>query len=305
MAAMRNTLARSLQAFVIVGSATVAHPATYVPPEKSAALLSRIDFAAARPLDEDYRGQFVACDGEKSDAGKDVFRGHSLTLAGVSSDKQFYLCSRDPSRVEALLKLSDGAILWQSKMALDVDGAWAAWNGLPGATDLKFTSFQWPSVADKKSQAAQVDPDRYPFVVMPMAGLKKLTGADSDALGREYRDKTGLSLGDMGVVVYEDKWSPVLIADGGPFMRLGEGSSGLFEALGQSRCKQWNAERTACVGPGDNKYPYKNFGLSRNVIFILYPGSRSRDITPDNAVATLCAFAEANLHLTGSAFCPR
>src|SRR5262245_50960994 len=113
---MRNILIRSLQVFAVFGSATVAHPATSAAPANAAALLSGIDFAAARPVDEDYRGQFVACDGEESNAGKDFFRGHSVTRPGVSSNEQYYLCSGDPSRVEALLKLSDGAILWESKM---------------------------------------------------------------------------------------------------------------------------------------------------------------------------------------------
>jgi hypothetical protein len=133
--------------------------------------------------------------------------------------------------------------------------------------------------------------------------ISTLTGAASGALGREFGEGTGLKLGDMGVVVFGDKWTPVMIADGGPFMRLGEGSSRVFEALGESRCKKWSNDGLTCVGPG-HVYPYRNFGLERNVIFILYPNSRAEDISPANAASKICAFAKAKLGLTGGAMCP-
>lgn len=278
--------------------------AAYDPPAASAPLLRGVDFAASAPLDEGYRQQFVACDRGLPGIGtKDHFRGHSLRIPGRPEARQFYLCSRDPSNVKALLKLKDGGVLWHSKMALDVDGSWAAWNGVPGATDLKETSYKWPGVADTSSRAAQIDPDRIPFVVMPTAGLRTLTGSASRELGEEFAVRTGLRLGDMGVVVFRDKWAPVLIGDGGPFMRLGEGSSRVFEAIGQSRCKKWSADGLACVGTGNGAYPYRNFGLGSDVLFILYPGSHAQDITPANAVSKLCAFARDKLGLTGGAMC--
>jgi hypothetical protein len=277
----------------------------HAPPEKSAALMSGIDFAAATPLNEDYRMQFVACDGDAPDGvGKDMFRGHSMRREGRSENQQYYLCSRDPSHVAALLKLADGAVYWESKMALDVDGAWAAWNGIPGATDQKETSMQWPDVSDKHAQAAQVNPDRFPFIVMPVAGLRALTGADAKTRGAEFATQTGLGMGDMGVVIYRDQWTPVFIADGGPFMKLGEGSAKVFESIGQSRCRGWDETGEHCIGAVAGKYPYRNFGLSRDVVFILYPGSARQDMTAATAIATICDFAREKLGLTGSATCP-
>lgn len=292
--------------FAFLTMASALDPASaYDPPASSQPLLRAVDFSAAAPLDEDYRLQFAACDRGVAGVGaKDSFRGHSLRLPGKPESQQYYLCSRDPSNVEALLKLKDGGVFWHSKMALDVDGAWAAWNGVPGATDLKETSYKWPGVADTASRAAQIDPDRIPFVVMPTAGLARLTGAASGALGREFADKTGLRLGDMGVVVYRDRWTPVLIGDGGPFMRLGEGSSRVFEAIGESRCRRWSADGLTCVGMGGGAYPYRNSGLGRNVLFIVYPNSRAHDITAQNALGKLCAFAKAKLGLSGGDMCP-
>ena len=122
-------------------------------------------------------------------------------------------------------------------------------------------------------------------------------------MGRLFAKKTGLRLGDMGVVVYKDRWTPVLIGDGGPFMRLGEGSSRVFEAIGETRCKRWSSDGQTCTGPG-NVYPYKNFGLARDVTFIVYPGSSSSEITPQNALPKLCSFAKQKLGLEGGAMCP-
>ena len=283
----------------------VAEPApVHVPPAASASLLSRVNFGAAAALDEDYRGQFEKCDGLAGQPEKDTFRGHSLWRANTPSDKQYYLCSRDPSRVKALLKLSDGAVYWESKMALDVDGSAAAWEGIQGATDQKDTWFRWPSVADKSSQAAQVDPDRFPFIVIPVAGLKFLTGDAEAAMGAEFRTRTKIKGGDMGVVIYGDRWTPVFVADGGPFMRLGEGSTRVFEGVGQSRCKGWNTDKSRCVGDVPGKYPYRNFGIQKDVVFIIYPGSAKADIAPGNAIAAICAFAKEKLGLTGSSNCP-
>jgi hypothetical protein len=290
----------ALLAFAMLASPALA----YDPPQASAERLKSIDFAAAQPLDEPYQLEFVACDGGNAgQGGKDRFLGFNLKLPNVPAARQYYLCSRDPSNVRALLRLSDGAIYWHSKMALDVDGSWAAWNGLPGATDLKETAYKWPHSGNSSSHSAQIDPDRIPYIVMPTAGLSRITGSRSSEMGRLFAKKTGLRLGDMGVVVYKDRWTPVSIGDGGPFMRLGEGSSRVFEAIGETRCKRWSSDGQTCTGPG-NVYPYKNFGLARDVIFIAYPGSSSSEITPQNALPKLCSFAKQKLGLEGGAMCP-
>jgi hypothetical protein len=302
MAVEMSTYRTILFLFVCLGTSSYA--LAYEPPEVWKPLLSSVDFSTAKTLDEGYRQQFDACDhGVVGVGAKDHFRGHSLIILGKPKDKQYYLCSSDPSNVDALLKLKDGGIFWQSKMALDVDGSWAAWNGA-GPTDQKETSLKWSDIADKRSQAAQINPDQIPFVVMPMDGIKKLTGSASGGLGKEFAQKTNLQLGDMGIVVYKDKWTPVIVADGGPFMRLGEGSSRVFESIGQSRCKKWSSDNTFCVGQGNHAYPYRNFGIEGGVGFILYPGSKAADMTSANALTKMCAFAKSKLNLSGGAACP-
>jgi hypothetical protein len=292
-----------------LAAAGAARAQSYAPPAASASLLRGVDFARAVPVDEGYRGQFVRCDGLAPDqAGIDTFRGYSLASP--------YRCSTDPSRVKALLRLADGGIYWDSKMALDVDGSWAAWSGqvwrnaqgqVISTTDLCGTWHKWRPVPDGKdcrNPDAQVDPDRFPYVVIPTAGLERITRTAHRTIGGEFRRVTGLDRLDMGVVIYRDRWTPVFIADGGPFMRLGEASPRVFEALGQSRCRKWNAAKTRCVGNGGQQYPYINSGIGADVIFILYPDSAAAGLTPANAIATICAFAREKLGLTGSPNCP-
>ena len=209
-------------------------------------------------------------------------------------------------------------------MALDVDGSSNAWNGNGGKTDQKCTAYQWsrkPSKCDKHStdpaiRADQVDPDRFPFVVIPTAGLGGIFDGDGAARGARFAGKTGLGMGAMGIVAYRNHWTPAFIADGGPFMRLGEGSSRVFEELKITRCKKWNAAKTECVGTGDPKkhdcgpkidknpgYPYCNFGVGENVVFIMLPGPVDPDLTPANARRKLCDVARTKLGMTGSSYC--
>jgi hypothetical protein len=260
--------------------------------------------STATAVDPAYLLEFTRCDGDlPGAAGKDTFFGHALFSIGLPSSKQYYLCSRDPSHVKMLDRLADGTIHWRSKMALDVDGSWAAWAGMPGATDQKETSYKWPNVADHRSQAAQLDPDRIPFIVIPIDGLAKLTGSDAPTLGRMFRDKTGIAMGDLGVVIVGDRWTPVIVGDGGPFMRLGEGSARVLEEVGQSRCRQWNDAKTRCVGLGRGQYPYRNFGIGSGVDFFIVAGSRRADMTAENALPIMCAFAHDRFGLTGSTAC--
>lgn len=306
---LSRLLCASLAVAIALWAAAAAQE-PYKPPPQSGTLLKKVDFAKAKPLDEGYRNEFVRCDGDApGKAGKDTFRGHAL--------KAPYLCSEDKSRVKALLVLADGAIYWDSKMALDVDGSWAAWSGkkwvnakgkVIKTTDLCGTSLKWKTVPKGKTDCqfpeAQVDPDIFPYVVIPTSGVEKLTKDAHKQLGAEFRSITKLKMRDMGVVIYGDKWSPAFIADGGPFMRLGEASARVFKNLGEDRCRKWSSDGKRCVGPDGKLYPYVNAGVDERVIFILYPGSGKAEMTADNALATICQFAKEKLELTGSSSCP-
>jgi hypothetical protein len=276
---------------------------TYAPPAISAPLLRDIDFSKASSSDfDDYRQQFVNCDGDGPadirDKVRASFRGYSVVRPKMPEDDQYYLCPSDRSNLRALLRLEDEGIYWHSKMALDYDGSWVTWTpGIQDATAQKTTAIQWPDVADP--QASQIDPDRYPYIVIPGFVPGGLIGdhAVRAQLGDEFRSRTHLMPWDMGIVIYEDKWTPVFIADTGPFMKIGEASVRVFEELGQSRCLHWDsAKKTRCVGKTKGELPYENSGIPGDVLFIAWPNSaKAGDLTPDNAIRKICDFAMGKL----------
>ena len=263
----------------IAVAATPVMAPDYRPPPASQSLLTQINFQAAQPVDEDYRAQFQRCD------DRNEFRGYQLV--------GWRQCSGDKNNVRALLKLPSGAILWESKLSLDLDGSWKAWNDRGGA-DQRGTWYQWPRACpdserddQKLCQREQVDAEHIPFVVIPIAGPEET--------GREFREKTGIGKGDLGVVIYRDKWVPVLVGDGGPYNKLGEASAAALSALGVDRCIHHNG-----AGFCD---AYKDASVESGVITIIFPGSHPTGLTPDNVIATACENARSRLGLRGSSLC--
>ena len=250
---MRRLIAAAVLLFTLYGAARTAQPPTYTPPPASADALRDVDFAAARPLDEDYRAQFDRCDREN------IFRGVRMT--------RFRRCSTDPNRARALLKFPDGTVFFESKMGLDIDGSKKACTE-PGLADLCSTWFEWPGLT---GNARFVDSDKFPYVVIPIAGLGRQD--------REFRDKTGVDKGDLGVVVFRDKVVPVFVADGGPHNKLGEGSAALFREIGADRCRRMSRD--------GHCERYLDASIERGVLFFLFPGSRVEGLTPDNALETI------------------
>lgn len=238
----------------IYSSARTEPPPPYTPPPASASVLREVDFTAALPLDEDYRAQFDRCDREN------IFRGVLMT--------GFRRCRTDPNRVRALLRFPNGTIFFESKMGLDIDGSKKACTE-PGLADLCSTWFQWP---DLQGNDRFVDSDKFPYVVIPIANQR----GRSDP---EFRDKTGVDKGDLGVVVFGNKVVPVFVADGGPHNKLGEGSAALFREIGQDRCRR--------MGRDGHCELYRDVSIERGVLFFLFPGSKITGLTPDNALVNI------------------
>jgi Fungal chitosanase of glycosyl hydrolase group 75 len=231
----------------------VSQQTVYTPPPASAPLVRGIRFEDAAPIDESYRAEFDRCDRE------DRFRDQAM--------RGFRKCSNDKNKVAALIKFPNGAVFFQSKLALDIDGSQKACND-PGAADQCPTWFKWK---DQPRSEANVDSDRYPFVVIPIAGLN---GKDD----REFREKTGLNRGDLGVVIYKGNLVPVFVADGGPHNKLGEGSAALLKAIGMDRCRKW--DHGHCRS-------YHDVSVPGEVLFFLFPNSAISTLNPDNALATI------------------
>ena len=253
----------------------------YQPPAASAQVLARFDLGAARPIDEDFRQQFARCDKE------DKFRNHQL--------KGWRRCTTDPNNVRTLLALKNGAVLFESKLGLDLDGSWKAWNA-KGKADQRGTWLQWARTCRAKErdgkglcQREQVDAEHVPYVVIPIAGPPDVR--------QEFRSKTAIGKGDFGVAVYGARWVPVFVADGGPYNKLGEASAATLAALGEDRCTHHNAQ-----GFCDQ---YRDHSIPSQVVTIIVPGSANSAMTAVSAKRMACDFASSKFGMVGSDYCKK
>jgi Fungal chitosanase of glycosyl hydrolase group 75 len=175
-----------------------------------------------KPLDESYLSQFTSCD-------------RNNTFHGVLREPP-HGCKTDPSRLEKLERIAPQvgrpeAIVYISKLAWDRDGSSFACS-TPGYTDQCATSYMLnptasapcPRAAGARPPCVPVDADRVPYIAIPAAGPASIRP-------REFREKTGVGFGDFGVVIANGKMVPVIVADGGPANKIGEGSTALLKAL--------------------------------------------------------------------------
>lgn len=239
------------------------HAQTYTPPAESESIVGKNFFKNAKPLDEQYRSQFDDCD------KRNFFNGVDMTQF------RFRNCDTpdrkgDPNKLRALLKFSNGTIFFESKMSIDIDGSWKACCEKPGKTDLCATAYNFKpdiegeAACDSYKREKFVDPDIYPYIVIPTTTPKGLPNREKQA--KEFRYRTKVGMGDVGIVIYKDKMIPVFVADGGPHNKMGEGSPALFKELGQTWCREFNNENR-CI-------KYRNSSLPKEVLYLIFPNSK-------------------------------
>lgn len=207
-----------------------------------------VDLPPGEPVSEDYRQQFGECDAH------DRFRGHVV-----------HGCRNDANAVTALRRLPDGAIAYTAKLAVDLDGSPFACGPGHGRTDQCGTAL----VLDgPHGEDISVDADAIPYVVIPEAGPRDVRG--------EFTRLTGVRVGDFGVVIAHGRVVPVIVADTGPFGKLGEGSLALHRALGRELCVKRDASRACTQVTGEME------SIGGNVTTVLFPGTVRDDLTPAN-----------------------
>lgn len=211
-----------------------------------------------------YASQFTECDTNEM-------------FGGVPSDK-LSLCGNDPNRLEVLEHHESGALRFISKLSLDLDGGWKACNN-PGPTDQCPTTYvyeKWKIGTEENRlenwQQAFVSSDAVPYIVIPFV---RFAGNELFE-DTQFRDLTNVSIGDVGVVIQNDLVIPVLVADGGPHNKIGEGSIALFEKLSQSRCLSWGGAK------GQFCEQVLNESLVGSVETYIFPSSEIDGLTADN-----------------------
>jgi hypothetical protein len=215
-----------------------------------------VELPAGIPVNEEYRRQFELCDREGT------FRG--LTSRYTRG------CANDPNVVTALRTLPGGAIAYVSKLAVDLDGSAFACGPNHGRMDQCPTSLMLPS---EHGHDVPVDADRVPYVVIPEAGPPEVAG--------EFTRLTGVHVGDFGIVIANGRTIPVIVADTGPYSKLGEGSLALHRALDHEQCVG-RKDHDVCRRVDD-----EGLSITSDVTTILFPGTAVDGLTPANIEAVV------------------
>lgn len=210
-----------------------------------------VDLPTGAPVSEAYRRQFDECD------ARDRFRGHAV-----------HGCRNDPNAVTALRRLPDGAIAYTAKLAVDLDGSPFACGPGHGRTDQCGTAL---ILDGPHGEDISVDADVVPYVVIPEAGPRDVRG--------EFTRLTGVHVGDFGVVIAKGRVVPVIVADTGPFGKLGEGSLALHRALGRELCVKRDGVG-ACTRVANAME-----SIGGRVTTVLFPGTARDGLTPGNIAA--------------------
>ncbi|MGI4949331.1 MAG: hypothetical protein ACRYHC_11690 [Janthinobacterium lividum] len=215
-----------------------------------------VHLPAGTPVSEDYRLQFGACDREGS------FRGQTSRYTKS--------CADDPNAVTALRRLPGGAIAYVSKLAVDLDGSAFACGPDHGRMDQCPTTLM---LRDAAGREVPVDADTVPYVVIPDAGPPEVAG--------EFTRLTQVQVGDYGVVIASGRTVPVIVADTGPYSKLGEGSLALHRALGHEQCVG-RKDGDVCRRVDD-----EGESITADVTTVLFPGSATGGLTPATIAAAV------------------
>ena len=226
-------------------------------------------------IDRGYVAMFADCD------ATDMFNGVHFPIRSASGTIQWYGCKTDPSRFRRFDRVGavggrPEAVIITSKLGHDEDGSSPACHHTGGPTDQCATSLMLQATPRHPCQVTTasrlcvpVDPDEIPYVVIPTSAPPK-TAID----GAKFRALSKVGIGDYGVVMAGGKIVPVIVADGGPAYKIGEGSTALLKALSA-------AGKPHTIGSG--------------VTFVLFPKTRKPvgSLNADTLATDLKAVAQS------------
>ena len=173
----------------------------YTPPTASLDLLKGVPMQLAERVGQKYSDRFARWD--KSSRGK-----------------------TDPSLCRGLYRLPTRVLFWESKMAVDADGATtpsvlANSSGSQVKTSLLFKN------------GTPVNAEVVPYFVAPSFDDPRRVkrGAPWEGSGDRFVSDFGLKPGNLGVVIFRDKITGAIFADEGPAMKIGEASIRVHELI--------------------------------------------------------------------------
>ena len=212
-------------------------PKPYAPPPAALGIVKGVRFDSAERRYESYVRRFQRWD--KSTSGK-----------------------KDPSACAGLFDIpgadSRKVLFWQSKMAIDTDGASKEVRDQDGTSSAS-TSYGF-------SDAVGLNAELVSYFVLPRNDTPKLCGAGQpfEGSGDNFVKDVGAQAGNLGVIILGDKIAGAIFADTGPAMKIGEASIRVHERLRPPG--PWIGD------PADKKLNV-NAGVDDPVLYFLFRGS--------------------------------
>jgi hypothetical protein len=176
-------------------------PDGYTPPTASQDLLKGVPMQLAERVGQKYTDRFARWD--KTSKGK-----------------------TDPSLCRGLYRLATGALFWESKMAVDADGATTPSVLASSSGSQQNTSFLFRN-------GAPVNAEIVPYFVVPTFDdpRRVKSGAPWEGSKDRFISDFGLHHGNLGVVIFRGKITGAILADEGPAMKIGEASIRVHELI--------------------------------------------------------------------------
>jgi hypothetical protein len=178
-------------------------PDGYKPPARPRKLLEGIPFDLAKRVGDKYVDRFNRWDASK--AGKN-----------------------DPSLCRGLYQFPGDVLFWESKMAVDADGATT-----PSVLKSSSGSQEKTSLLFKGAKKIPVNAEVVPFFVVPTFDDPKLAkpGKPFEGSKDRFTADFDLTLGNIGIIIFGGKITGAIFADEGPAMKIGEASIRVHELI--------------------------------------------------------------------------
>jgi len=168
-------------------------------------LLTGVPFGAAERVGKNYSDRFDRWDAKEK-------------------KKKF----SDPNMCRGLYRLSGGVLFWESKMAVDADGATTK-SVLESSSGSQVST----SYCFNDPKKTPVNAEIVPYFVVPTFDDPKRVkpGKPWEGSRDSFIDDFKLRHGNLGVVIFADKITGAIFADEGPAMKIGEASIRVHELI--------------------------------------------------------------------------
>jgi hypothetical protein len=180
---------------------TLTTPDGYTPPAKSQAAVGNVPFDRATRVGQKYTHRFARWD--KAPNGRS-----------------------DPSLCKGLYQFPTGELFWESKMAVDADGATTPSVLASSSGSQEKTSYFFRN-------GTPVNAEIVPYFVVPTFDDPAHARPDRPFEGSRDRFTSdfGLQHGNLGAVIFDGKVTGAIFADEGPAMKIGEASIRVHELI--------------------------------------------------------------------------